>query len=269
MADTVSIPSWPSAARTSEDRFSRLRLNGARVLLVLVLGVLWEITARISGNGEFIGQPSVFLKTFGKGIADGTLPTAALTTTEEMLIGLLSGVVGGVLLAFVVNLVPRLGAALQPYLVAVYSLPKLAVAPLMILWIGIGFESVVVFVFLVSFFFIYFSVNEGLRHPPVAVVDQLRLMGAGPVTILRKVLLPSTTDWIFTGLKIAVPYSLIATVGAELISSSGSGVGYIILQALQFNEMNDVFASLVLIVILGLVLNLLTEALRRRAMRWK
>lgn len=259
---TTAVADWggaPVGTRT---------VVAARLAIVAAVLVIWELAARYLVSPNVIGQPLEIAQRFWRGMADGTLLYHAGVTASEMLLGLLLGVVTGIAVGLILGLIPALGEMFEPYLVAVYSLPKIALAPLMILWLGIGFQSKLFYVWLISFFFIFFSVFTGLNRAPQLLIEQVRLMGAKQRHIVWKILLPYSMVWVFSGLRIAVPYSLLAALAAEIIAST-KGVGYLILRASQAGNMNGILTPLILVVFLSVIVDQLSTSIERRALRWR
>lgn len=261
MAATVADPA-------RRKRVSGATVGAARLAIVVVAVITWELAARYLVSPRVIGQPTEIARRFASGLLDGTLLYHAGVTASEMLIGLVLGVASGIVLGLVLGLLPALGEMFEPYLVAVYSLPKIALAPLMILWLGIGFQSKLFYVWLISFFFIFFSVFSGLQQAPQLLIEQTRLMGAKHRHIVWKILLPYSMVWVFSGLRIAVPYSLLAALAAEIIAST-KGVGYLILSASQAGNMNGILTPLLLVVLLSVVVDQVSTLIERRALRWR
>jgi NitT/TauT family transport system permease protein len=147
-------------------------------------------------------------------------------------------------------------------------MPKLALAPLFILWFGIGLASKVVLVASVAFFLILFSTAAGVRGADVRLVAMARVAGAGERSVARHVVWPGAVPYIFAGLKISLSYSIGAAVVGELISSN-RGLGYLIQAASQDFDTATVFAALIAVTVLVMALNELVEAAERRVLRWR
>jgi NitT/TauT family transport system permease protein len=239
-----------------------------RLALFLGLMLAWEAASHNWFAPEFGGRPSIFIARFVSSIADGQLLYHTYVTASEMLTGLLLGTASAIVAALLLGSGGRVGDLFRPYFVGLYALPKITIAPLLILWLGIGFGSKVTLVWLSTFLFIFFALDAGLRNPPRKQIEQAKVMGASAFQIALKVLLPSSMVWVFNGLKVAVPYSLLAALGSEMVAST-KGVGFLILQASQVADTNGVFAYLIMIVLLTLLINAALGQFKRWALRWQ
>ena len=246
----------------------RLPLWLPRLILFTGIMLLWEVASHLWFLPQFGGRPSIFFIRFFSSIAEGELLYHTYATASEMLAGLVLGTASAVAAALLLRASGRFGDLFHPYFVGLYALPKITIAPLLILWLGIGFGSKVTLVWLSTFLFIFFAVDAGLRNAPRKQIEQARIMGATSLQIAMKLLLPSSMVWIFDGLKVAVPYSLLAVLGSEMVAST-KGVGFLILQASQVADMNGIFAYLIMIILLTLVINMALGEFRRRALRWQ
>jgi NitT/TauT family transport system permease protein len=182
--------------------------------------------------------------------------------------GFVFGAVAGVLFGLALGLNRRLAAVLDPFIVAFYSLPKIALAPLFILWFGVGLASKVVLATFVVFFLVFYNTYAGTLAVEAELVDVLRLMGASRGQIVRKVILPSALIWIFTGMKSSVPYALIGAVVGEMMASN-KGLGYLIQAAAGQYDTGGVFASLFVLMIIATGLHELLKQSERVMLRWR
>ena len=239
-----------------------------RLGLFLGLMIAWEAASHVWFAPEFGGRPSTFIGRFFSSVVEGQLLYHTYVTASEMLTGLVLGTACAIVAALLLGSSGRLGDLFRPYFVGLYALPKITVAPLLILWLGIGFGSKVALVWLSSFLFIFFALDAGLRNPPRKQIEQAKVMGATAFQIAIKVLLPSSMVWVFNGLKVAVPYSLLAALASEMVAST-KGVGFLILQASQVADTNGVFAYLIMVVLLTLLINTALGQFKRWALRWQ
>ena len=178
------------------------------------------------------------------------------------------GGVPGALIPFALRRAPRLSAILDPYLIAGYGMPKLALAPLFILWFGIGLASKVVLVASIVFFLIFFSTAAGVRGVDLRLVAMARVAGASERAVARHVVWPGAVPHIFAGLKISLPYAIGAAVVGELISSN-RGLGYLIQAASQDFDTTTVFVGLIALTLLIVAVNGLVEVTERWLLRWR
>lgn len=190
------------------------------------------------------------------------------STMSIVLTGLGIGVVAGLVLAIVLAQFPTVYAVVFPYIVAIESIPKVAVAPLFIIWFGFGMPSKVVVVVLLAFFPMLVNALHGFRGVDRDQVDLFRVNGAKPLQIQTRLMLPAALPQIFSGLELAVANSMIGAIVAEFVGAQ-KGLGVLILQAQGRMETAAVFALLIILSVLGIVLNLVVRVLRRVVIRWE
>ena len=180
--------------------------RGASAIIVVGLAAL-GICQRSADQAVLDLQPVGNLASARDWIATGELWLHVEVTLTETVMGFGFGAVSGVAVGLALGLNRRLAAVLDPFIVAFYSLPKIALAPLFILWFGVGLTSKVVLATFVVFFLVFYNTYAGTLAVEAELVDVLRLMGARRGQIIRKVILPSALIWIFTGMKSSVPYA--------------------------------------------------------------
>ncbi len=241
---------------------------GVRVVLVAVVLVLWEIAADRWVDITFISRPSDIVGRLGDWVADGTLWTNTWITVQEIVYGFLLGAVAGVLAGFVLASLNFVYRVLDPFMMALYSIPKVALAPLFIVWFGIGMHMKVLLAAATVFFLVFLNTAAGVREVDRGLVDAVRLMGGNRWHVVCKVVLPSSMTGVLTGLKVAVPYALIGAVIGELVASN-KGLGYLINDAAAQFDTAGVFATLVVLSIIAGLLNVVVNLIGRRVNRWK
>lgn len=255
----------------------RAKVSATRLVLGVVALALWE---RIAGPGIdltgfvvrvdpfFISRPSLILERLWEWITTGTLWFHLWITMQETMGGFLLGAATGVLFGFVLGKNRFLAEVLDPYIIAVYSLPKIALAPLVILWFGLGLMPKVVLAAIVVFFLVFYNAFTGIREVDRELVDVLRLMGATPLQILMKVELPSALTLIFLGLKMSVPYALIGAIVGEMMAAN-RGIGAMLQNSAGQFDTAGVFAALVVLMIVSTVLNAVLQRSEGMVLRWK
>jgi len=228
------------------------------VLVALIL-LLWEFAPVARATRFWMSSPSMILGTLWDWIADGTLWTHLQSTLTVMTEGYVIGCVAGVGIGFLLGFFPRLSRVVAPLLAGLYAMPKIALAPLFVILLGVDNASKVALVAVTVFFLVLTSTVEGVREVDRAVVNALVLMGATQTEIIRKVLIWAALPWIFTGMRIAVRYAFTTTLLAELIAAN-RGLGFLIeLNSGNFNT-TGAYAAIVVVVICSV---LLTELLSR------
>lgn len=239
-----------------------------RLAVLVVFLLIWELVSGRLVDPLFISQPSEIWATLSTWARDGTLARDTWLTVQEIALGYAIGASTGVVAGFALAIIRMLGEVLDPYMIALYSIPKVALAPLFIIWFGIDLQMKVLLAAVTVFFLVYLNTAAGVRSVDRGLVDAVRLMGGNHREVITKVLLPGSMAGVITGLRVAVPYALIGAVVGELVASN-RGLGYLMLDsASQFNTAG-VFAALVVITLIATVLNLGVNALDRRSSRWK
>jgi len=208
------------------------------------------------------------LARFATGIFAGDLLRHTAYTLSEAVAGFFIGALPAALLPFVLRRRPTVSAILDPFMVGGYGAPKLALAPLFILWFGIGIESKIALVAITVFFIVYFSAQAGVRALDAKLVQMAKVVGANEHQLARHIVFPGAVPYIFTGLRIAMPYSIGGAVIAELISSN-RGLGYLIqLGAMNFDT-TGVFVAVLMATLLVQAAIWLMNAVEARLLRWR
>ncbi len=236
-------------------------------LLVAVL-VLWQVASGRWIDGTFISKPTDVVERLGQWAGDGTLATNTWITVQEIIYGFVIGAGTGALAGYLLGASRFVYRVLDPFIMALYSIPKVALAPLFIVWIGIGMDMKVVLAAVTVFFLVFLNTAAAVREVDQGLVDAVRLMGGGRRQIATKVVLPSSMAGFLTGLKVSVPYALIGAVIGELVASN-RGLGYLINDAAAQFDTAGVFAALVVLSVIAGVLNVLVGLIDHRVNRWK
>ena len=244
-----------------------LRARGDQVLVLLVLLAIWQGFSLAFGT-YWAGSPWGVATRLTTGLLNGEILRHASYTLLEAAAGFLIGALPAAALPFALRRLPIVTAILDPFMVGGYGAPKLALAPLFILWFGIGIESKIALVAITVFFIVYFSALAGIRALDAKLVQMAQVMGASERDVARHIVFPGAVPYIFTGLRIAMPYSIGGAVIAELISAN-RGLGYLIqLGAMNFDT-TGVFVALVATTCIVFLGNWSVNAVERRLLRWR
>lgn len=254
--------------RSARSRHRRNVVVGRLLVLAFVLA-LWQYgaDARVLDPGTF-ASPAAIWSRLALWNANGTLWFHSWITIEETVVGFVAGTAAGIVLGFGIGSFPALAEMLDPFIIAVYSIPKVALAPLFLVWFGIGVEMKIILAAVTVVFIVFFNTLAGVRHVDRDLVDAVWLMGAKPRAILFKVIVPSAMGWALTGVRIAIPYALIGAIIGELIASN-RGVGSLIATSASQYDTAGVFAALSVLTVMAVVLNAIVDAIDRRLSRWK
>ena len=229
--------------------------------------VVWELLSRSLGETTLPSLGAIGRR-LGEEIASGEIFHHAGVTIGEAATGLGIGTAAGIILPVVLQQNRRIDEALAPLFAGAMGIPKLALAPLLTLWLGIGFVSKVAFVAAAVFFLVFFSMAAGLRAIDPTLVAVSRTMGARGSFLLRAVLLPSTLPFLFGSLKIAVPHAITIAVVGELIVSD-AGLGHLVQASAAQADSPGIFAGVFVISLLVVALTIVLERVERRVLVWR
>ncbi len=239
-----------------------------QIALAFAILLAWQGAAGRIVPVFLISNPIEIAHKLGSWIADGSIFVHLWVTLYETVLGFLLGSAVGIVFGIALGLSRFLSRLLNPFLLVFNALPKPALAPLFVLWFGLGASSKIVLAAAIVFFIVFFNTYTGVRETDPDLIDTVRLLGGNRRQLLFRAIIPSSATWIFAGLQIAVPYALIGAIIAELIAAK-AGLGYLIQVAGAQFDTPGVFAALVVIGLLALALNLLVSALQQRVERWK
>lgn len=240
----------------------------ARAVILGAFLLLWEVSAGRWLDDTFISRPSEIVERLGQWWSDGTLVDNSWITIQEVVLGFLLGAASGALAGYLFGASRFLYRVLDPFVMALYSIPKVALAPLFIVWFGIGINMKVLLAAVTVFFLVFLNTAAAVRDVDRGLIDAVRLMGGGRRDIAFKVVLPASMAGFLTGLKVSVPYALIGAVIGELVASN-RGLGYLINDSAAQFDTAGVFAALVALTVIAGVLNVLVGVMDKRVNRWK
>jgi NitT/TauT family transport system permease protein len=253
--------------RVRRDVNRRIRIFIVQAVILLALLLAWQFLVPPSAVPYF-SHPDLVAKKLIELFRGHDVYRNIWVTFTEIVLGYLLGAFFGLVLGFVLGRSKFLSAVFQPFIMCLYSVPKIALAPLFIVWLGLGMGSKVAVVFISSFFLIFFNTYSGLQNVNEELVRLARLMGASWPQTVARVILPAAADKIFIGLKTAVPYAVIGAVIGEYIGSS-EGLGYFILYSSQTYDTPSLFAGIIILVALVLITNGALSWLEKRVIRWR
>jgi sulfonate transport system permease protein len=228
---------------------------------------LWQFAVTDSSLPYF-SRPTIVAAKLYDLLGQSTIYRHISVTLLEIAMGYALGAGFGLSLGFILGRSQFLSSALQPYIIGLYSIPKIALAPVFIVWLGLGVASKVAVVFLASFFLVFFNTYSGLLSINEELVRLARLMGASWPQTVGRIILPAAAPQIFLGLRTAVPYAVIGAVIGEYIGSN-EGLGYFILYAAQTYDAPALFAGIIILVAIVFVANFGLNWLERRVIRWR
>jgi NitT/TauT family transport system permease protein len=240
-----------------------------RVLALAGLVAAWELVSRTGWvPALFLPSPSSVLAAGLSMLASGELLGHLATSLRRIALGFGLGALGGVAVGLAVGVFSLAEAVGTPLIAATFPIPKIALLPLLILWLGIGEASKVAVIALGVFFPMAINTYAGVRHADPLLVRAAVSFGAGRLSLIRKVILPSALPMIFAGLRLGAGTSLLLLVAAEMIAAS-SGIGFLVLHAQNLMETTKLMVGIVLLSALGVGSHWLLGRLERVALPWR
>jgi NitT/TauT family transport system permease protein len=240
-----------------------------QTLTVLALLALWEVLGRAGWIDPFYAPPpSTIAATLYQVFADGSIWPHLVATLTAALVGLGLGMAIGAVLGFAAALVRPLADLLEPVMILLNAIPRVILAPLFIIWFGIGLGSKIAVSLVLVTVLIFFAVYSGIREVDARLVERVRTLGGGRAALLREVYIPSVTSWIMGNLKVAVGFAFTGAVVGEFVASS-RGLGYLLSFAQSTYNSAMTIALIVLIMGFVLVLFALAGRLERWLLAWR
>jgi NitT/TauT family transport system permease protein len=274
----VDIATAPGASSHEEEllrkaaeerRRASIRRNIDRVVLAVAIFGLWELVVALGWiHPFFVSRPSLIVIDLWRLIGTGYIFPHFAITMYEALAGLAIGVVLGVATGFAAALSVRVADALQPLIVAFNSMPRVAIAPLFIIWFGFGPASKIALAAMVVYFVIFFNTFSGMRSVDPVLMNSVRVMGGSKVQVLWMVSLPFTMAWVFAAMKTSISLALIGAVVGEFIGST-AGIGWIMVQATGVLNTTRLFSTLVILAVVGAGLFALLRWAEDHVLRWR
>jgi sulfonate transport system permease protein len=259
-------------------RRRRIQVNILRVLIFVVLIGGWQLLTLAGGPKNpvidpfFWGQPSgiwnQLVTWVQQGTAQGPLWEQIAVTLEEALLGFAIGAVLGVVFGIVLGRNRYLSDILGPYVKALNSIPRVALAPLFAVGLGLGMQSKVALAAVLVFFIVFFNAFQGVREVDRNLLANARILGASPSRVTTSVIFPSALTWIFASLHTSFAFALVGAVVGEYVGAI-QGLGLMIQSAGQNFNANGVFAAMAILATIALISEALITALERRLLRWR
>lgn len=260
----------PSQRRKRKDdtELGMPALVSLQVAFGVSLLVIWQFSSGWLVDDFMISNPVSVAARLWQWFETGIIWVHIWATVYATLMGFAIGAIIGVVSGVWLGLSPFLSRLLNPYIWGFNALPKVALAPLFILWFGLGINSKIALAAVLVVFLVFVNTFSGVREVDRDLIDSLRLMGANRRQMLRQVILPSATSWIFVGLKTSVPYALIGAIIGELIAAN-RGLGYLVQRAGSEFDTAGVFAALAVISVLAVIFNEFVDQIQTRMEGWK
>lgn len=233
------------------------------------LVLLWQL---LIGAGVldpfYFSRPSAIAARVRDWLVSGLLWGHLSVTLLEALYGLVLGALLGLVVGFLLARSPVLAQLFNPYVRMLNAMPRVVLAPLFLLWFGLGIWSKVAFAVTLVFFVVFFNTYQGVREVDEVVLDNARMLGASPRQLIRHVLAPSALSWIFSSLHVSVGFAIVGAVVGEYLGAA-RGVGYLIAQSEGLFDTTGVFAGMAVLMVVVLLVDHLVNRLEHRLLRWK
>jgi sulfonate transport system permease protein len=245
-----------------------MRMAASQLALGVAILLIWQGASGRLVDSFFISNPIDIGARLYRWTVDGSIFAHIGATLYATAMGFIIGSAGGALLGVWLGVSPFASRLLNPYLNALNALPKVALAPLFVLWFGLGIESKIALAAVLVLFLVFLNTFAGVREVDQDLIDGARLMRATRAQVILKVVIPSAMSWVFAGLKIAMPYALIGAVLGEMIAAN-RGLGYLVQFSGSQFDTAGVFAVLFVIALLAVALNYLVDLIQGRMERWR
>ena len=259
-------------AATSRRRLSANVARPLQWLLKLAPGiallVFWQWASGRLIKEIYVSKPTAVAQRLYELFASGEIYPHLWTTGQELVFGYVIGVAGGVIGGYTLGRSPRLARIFEPYVMAFYGVPKIALAPLFIIWFGIGMGSKIALASIMVFFLVFYNVFAGVRSVDRELVNLTLVMGANQRQLTYHVFLPAAAPFVMLGMRLAIPYSVIGVIVGEF-TSSAQGLGLFIHEASSTYDPAGVFAGVVILLAFVMIANFLAGRLERRLLRWR
>jgi NitT/TauT family transport system permease protein len=240
----------------------------ARFAIIGGFLLLWEIASGRWIEPFLISSPSRILSSLITGFREGDLFQHTWVTFQEIAIGFPIGAISGIALGYWFGRSRLLAEIFEPIIIAFNGIPRTAVAPLFIVWLGIGLWSKVGVVFLLTFFLNFFNTYTGMRQMDREYIDLASLMGVKGWKLTFKVIFPAISPYVFTGIRTSIPFAVIGAIVGEFVAST-EGLGFFIRMSAGIFKTADVFVGIIVLMIMVIIMDKIAEMIEKRALRWQ
>jgi NitT/TauT family transport system permease protein len=244
---------------------------GVTILRFAIIGgflLLWQFASGRWIEPFLISSPSRIFTSLISDFRDGDLLQHTWVTFQEIAIGFPVGAISGIALGYAFGRSRLLAEIFEPIIIALNGIPRTALAPLFIVWLGIGLWSKVGVVFLLTFFLNFFNTYTGMRQMDHEYVDLASLMGAKGWKLTFKVIFPAISPYVFTGLRTSIPFAVIGAIVGEFVAAT-EGVGFFIRMSAGIFKTADVFVGIIVLMIMVIIMDKIAAMVERRALRWQ
>ena len=253
---------------------SRLILFGLQLLVAVVVLVLWQVFSTIPVFGKVLLPPFFFSNPFDvfsqvvKWFSSGVIWKHLFITLWESILAFVIGSLSGAVVGFWFARQPTVAAVFDPYIKMINALPRVVLAPIFTLWLGLGIWSKVALGVTLVFFIVFFNVYQGVREVSRTVLDNGRMLGMNARQLTQHVYFPSALSWMFSSLHTSVGFAVVGAVVGEYLGSA-AGLGYLIQQAEGVFDVAGVFAGMFVLSIFVILIDMGVTVVERRLLVWR
>ncbi len=251
----------------SDLRADRAIVYGGIAAVGIGLLLFWQFGMGFIVNQRYISTPLEVAGSLIERVGSGDLPRHIAATMTAAGGGYIIGIVVGLVGAFLLLMTRRGYEVLEPFLLAFYAIPKIALAPLFIMWFGLALTPKLMLAALMVFFIVFMNTVSGVRNVDRGLVDVARVLGAGRLQLIRKVMLPAAAPSIMAAIRVTFARAMVGAILAEFIASQ-EGLGYMIVRAARQFDIATVFAGVVVIAALVMIVNTAIGLLEARLFPW-
>jgi NitT/TauT family transport system permease protein len=256
-----------AASRAAGSDRARVLVWQLAVALAVIVGWQAGVAFKLL-DPFFFSRPSDIARRIVMWVVDGTLVRHLFVTIEESLLGLIVGAALGIAAGFALARAPMAARISDPFIKMLNAVPRVVLAPLFLLWFGLGIWSKVALAVTLVFFVMFFSAFEGVRAADPVLIDNVRMLGASERQLVRHVLVPTALTWIFASLQTSLGFAMVGAVVGEYLGAT-HGLGYVISQAEGTFDTTGVFAGMTVLGIVVVIVSLAVSRLERWLLRWK
>lgn len=250
----------------------RWRISSTMVMSIVLLPIMlfaWEYWVQSGAVSKtLVAPPSAVAVSLYRAVILGGMWNDMWVTAQEVILGFVVGGGIGILIGSILGEYVVLDRILRPYVIAFQSIPKIALAPLIVIWLGFDLASKVAIASTISFFPVLINTLAGIRAAPSDQIELMQAYGGTRMQTFMRVKLPNALPYIFAGLNIAATLSVIGAIVGEFLGSD-RGLGYVVLSAGMNLNMSSVFAAIVIIAVMATILSASIQILERRIVFWR
>jgi NitT/TauT family transport system permease protein len=253
---------------------AQIKLTSLQILVAIIAVALWYVLTTYPVFGKILLPPFFFSNPVdvAKQVVDwftsGVIWKHLWVTLIEAILAFVLGSIGGVLVGFWFARQPRTAAVFDPYVKMINALPRVVLAPIFTLWLGLGIWSKVALGVTLVFFIVFFNVYQGVKEVSPTVLANARMLGMSERQLMRHVYWPSALSWMFSSLHTSVGFAVVGAVVGEYLGAA-AGLGYLIQQAEGVFDVAGVFAGMFVLAAFVIVIDAVVSVVEKRLLVWR